>query len=100
MDLPKGFIKYNTTGAQPYNIATMIKPVENCNGFTVVNTGDDIAFVNDHILYPGTIGTFVGDSMTFGGNIGEIYMGSIRIRFQGTGTTPEVTVDQKQYILF
>lgn len=93
------FIKYNSTGAQPYNQASIIKPVPNCNGFLAVNTGDDIAFVNDHVLYPGTIGTNVGDSITFGGNLGELYVGTIRVRFNGAGVAPEITIDQKQYVI-
>jgi len=93
-------IKYNTTGAQPYNEAIIIKPVTNCNGFLATNTGDEIAFINDHVLYPGTVGTNIGDSKTFGGNLGEIYAGTIRIRFGATGgVNPEVTIDQKQYII-
>jgi len=95
----EGFLKYNTTGAQPYNQATIVVPVLNCNGFTAVNTGDTIAFINDHVLYPGVPGTNVGDSITFGGNHKEIYKGTIRIRFTGAGVLPEVTIDQKQYIL-
>lgn len=93
------FIRYNTTGAQPYNEGGFVKMVANCNGYIVVNTGDDIVRVNDRVLYPGVIGTTNGDSHTVGGNFGEVFLGTIRISFDGTGATPEITVEQKYYIL-
>lgn len=94
---PKDFILFNTTGAQPYTKATIVKPVENCNGFFITNTGDAIATVNGHVLYPGTIGTNNGDSITIGGNAGEIYAGVVSIFF-GAGATPMVTIEQKFYL--
>lgn len=93
------FIAYNTTMAVPYTQSTTVKRVNNCNGFIAVNTGDDIVFVNDQILYPGTIGILVGDSRTWGGNLYEIYLGAINIRFNGVGANPEVTIEQKFYIM-
>lgn len=96
MELP--FIAYNTTGAVPYTQGTTVKRVNNCNGFIAVNTGDAIAFVNDQILYPGVIGSIIGDSMAVGGNLYEIYLGNINIRFDAAGANPQVTINQKFYI--
>lgn len=72
--------------------------MDNCNGFTVVNTGDSIAIVNGFILYPGTVGTSIGDSISFGGNAGEIYMGTIDYSFPTPGADPQITVSQKVYL--
>lgn len=92
------FIKYNTTGAVPYNAGGFITKVDNCNGFIATNTGDAPVNVNDRILYPGVPGTNNGDSITIGGNFGELYFGNIKIDF-GAGANPEVTIEQKFYIL-
>lgn len=93
------FLKYNFTGAQPYRESGFVKRVNNCNGFIAVNTGDEIAVVNDQVLYPGVPGTNLGDSKTVGGNAGEVFLGNIKITFNGGGANPEVTIDQKFYIL-
>lgn len=93
------FIKYNTTGAQVYTRSTVVKRVENCNGFIAVNTGDSIVTVNDRVLYPGVPGTSLGDSVTIGGNLGEIYLGQIKIVFAAGGLQPEITIEQKFYIV-
>jgi hypothetical protein len=93
------FIRFNTTGAVPYNQGGTIKRVDNCNGFIAINTGDVIATVNDTILYPGVIGTVSGESKVVGGNLGEIFLGIINLKFTGAGANPEVTIEQKFYIL-
>jgi len=87
-----------TTGAQPYSAGGFVKKVNNCNGFIATNTGLVAVTVNDRVLYPGTPGTVNGDSITIGGNFGEIYLGNIRIVF-AAGAGPEVTIEQKYYIL-
>lgn len=92
------FLRYNTTGAVPYTQGGFVTRQENCNGFIAINTGDAIVFVNDRILYPGVPGTSNGDSVTVGGNFGEIYTGNIKISF-GAGANPQVTVEQKFYYL-
>jgi hypothetical protein len=91
------FLRYNTTGAVPYTQGGFITKQENLNGFIATNTGDDPVFVNDRILYPGVIGTSNGDSITIGGNFGEIYTGNIKVSFQGIGAAPQVTIEQKFY---
>lgn len=93
------FLKYNITKAQPYTISGYLKLVPNVNGIKVTNTGADLVFVNDEPLYPGLPGTAIGDSITIGGNLGEIFLGTVDIRFSGTGTNPQVLATIKFYIL-
>src|SRR5262245_24856278 len=71
----------------------------NCNGFMVTNTGDVIVQVNDQLLYPGTIGTSLGDSKSFGGNYGEVYVGKLKLAFANptAGVQPAVEVVYKVY---
>lgn len=92
------FLIYNTTGAQTYTPGQTISRVQNCNGFTVTNTGDSIVRVNGRTLYPGVPGTSLGDSISIGGNHGEVYTGNINISF-GAGAAPACEVEQKFYIL-
>jgi hypothetical protein len=95
------FIGYNTTGSQKYNVDQLVARVDNCNGFFAINTGDCPVRVNDQILYPGTPGTNSGEGMTVGGNLGEVYLGWIKIAFDltGGGTAPEVSIVQKFYVI-
>lgn len=93
-------LPFNVTGAVPYTATNPnIKRVDNCNGYVAVNTGDDIAFVDDQILYPGVPGTSIGDVYNNLGNRGEIFLGVIKLRFNGVGANPEVTINQRFYIL-
>lgn len=67
-----------------------------CNQWEVINTGTTQVNVNGRPLYPGTPGTINGDSVSYGGNRGEIYIGRIDITFpNGPG---ECLVTQKIYI--
>jgi len=88
-----------------YNFTTTIITVSNwynvlplCNGFTVTNIGNTIVMVNDQIFYPGTPGTNLGDSRSFGGNQGEVYRGVIKVAFQQPlGNNPAIELVQKTY---
>lgn len=91
------FIKYNTTGAVPYTTGGFITRVDNCNGFIATNTGDDIVTINDRVLYPGVPGTSNGDSISIGGNFGELYFGNLKVAFSGIGANPQITIEQKFY---
>lgn len=97
------FIAFDTTNGNKVTKGGDVSRVRNCNGYTAVNTGGDVAIVNGVILYPGSNtglpGGTLGDSMSEGGNLGEIYLGKITVQFLGTGPTPEVTIKQKYYIL-
>lgn len=90
----------------PYNTVTLvytrsgfIDVVNNCNAFTFVNVGDTIANVNGMIIYPGTVGTNLGDARQIGGNEGEVYIGTIKLAFDFPGgANPAVEITQKFYI--
>lgn len=68
-----------------------------CNTATFINTGDNIVTVNDVVLYPGTPGTSVGDSFTFGGNQDEVFAGFIKVAFQSVSAGQQLTIIQKYY---
>jgi hypothetical protein len=69
---------------------------ELCNAYTVINTGTSIAYVNGVPLNAGTPGTNNGESISQGGNRGEIFKGRIDISFAtGAGA---VQVIQKIYL--
>ncbi len=72
-----------------------VKPREGCFAVMATNVGDDAVTVNDMILYPGVIGTSLGDSRTFGGHFGYEYRGIIRIAFAGVGANPAVEIVQE-----
>lgn len=71
-----------------------------CNGFTVLNNGDTICFINDVPLFPSaTPLTVAGDSISIGGNENELYKGNITIKFQQPlGATPSVVLIQKFFV--
>lgn len=69
-----------------------------CNAYVVTNIGDTIVTFNDHILYPGTPGTNIGDSFTFGGHPGEVFVGTMKVSFiPPVGALPQLEIIQKFY---
>lgn len=57
------------------------------NGFTVTNIGDTTFKINGKLLFPSaTPLTAQGDSMSFGGNENEIYIGKITLAFEIAGS--------------
>lgn len=95
--------KYNIS-VQVYGPDTLsggyVKVPELCNGFTITNIGTATFKVNGKILFPSaTPASELGDSISFGGNEGEIYTGNLQIQFLGVlGATPQVEVIFKYYI--
>jgi hypothetical protein len=69
-----------------------------CNGYTATVIGSDAVLVNGQLLRPSlTPLTVTGDSVSVGGNRGEIY-GKRRIRLQFlTAVAPQVQITQKYY---
>lgn len=93
------FLKYNWF-TNTYDSSQQISILENCNSLSITNTGDDTVIINGtKILYPGTVGTSLGDSFTIGGNQGEVLDEKrITIAFAGVGVAPKVSIDQKVYV--
>jgi hypothetical protein len=72
-----------------------IKPMPGCMGYMATNIGDGIVHVNDKILYPGVVGTNVGESVIIGGYYGYEFKGMIRLVFdQPVGAQPQIELTQ------
>lgn len=83
-------IMYDTTGL--------------CNAITFINKGNTPVSINGVLLMPSPLNVAVGDrfageTVSFGGNEGEIYRGQVKILFPAPiGTDPVVTAIQKYYL--
>lgn len=73
---------YNASYTQ-YLVDSSVVIDDFCNGWTVINIGASVMFVNGIPLNPGVAGTNNGESFSVGGNRGEIFMGRIDLRFVG-----------------
>lgn len=91
--------RYNFT-TNNYALPGDIPRERYCNGFTVTNIGDTPLKINDAILFPSaTPATVQGDSKSFGGNEGEIYIGKLSLSFlQPVLANPLCEIIQKYYI--
>lgn len=70
---------------------------ELCNAYTIINLGTSICSVNGVPLNPGVPGTNNGESISQGGNKGELFRGRIDIAFINAGIN-NVMVIQKIYL--
>ena len=80
-----------------YTVNTHVIVDDKCNGFTVINKGTVDGMVNGIILKPGTA-TATGESISFGGNVGEIFRGRIDISFPSGSAGGNLVVIQKIYL--
>ena len=82
-----------------YTSSQVVEIVPDCNGITIINLGDLPVIVKGIYLNAGTPGTNAGDSVSIGGNEGEILdTARLDIMFQdGIGTQPNVMIIQKYY---
>ena len=77
------------------NGSLIIQP--HCNAITIVNVGLTVALVDTAIpLNPGVPGVNNGESISFGGNLGEVFKGRIDISFPVANG--KVIVIQKVYL--
>ena len=91
---------YNIIG-QSYYLGQEVKPDKNCNGWTAINKGDTLAWVNGVPLkpYPPGHPELSGESFGVSGNEQEVYDGRIKIVFDNSvGTNPWIVIVQKFYI--
>jgi hypothetical protein len=83
-------LAYNVS-VQVYNAYTRVKTARFLNGFTVNNTGNTNVIVNQALVVP-------GQSISFGGNYGEVYEGLIEINFTLPSPAPATPVNQAQIL--
>jgi hypothetical protein len=81
----KAWLFYNST-TQEYTVQHSVVVDKLCNGATVINKGTTLALWNGLPLNP-------GESMTVGGNEGEVYVGRIDISFQIPVPAPATIVN-------
>ena len=81
-------IKVTTSGA--------VKKADHINGFTAVNKGGQLAYINGFPIDPPTALTS-GEAIEFNGNENELYDDMINVQFAGAGTNPLVYITQKVY---
>lgn len=86
--------------AQSYNKGIEVRVDDYCNGWTAINTGDTLVFVNGIPLKPFPPGhpELTGAAIAIPGNLGECYRGRIFIVFDSpVGANPQVFIVQKYY---
>lgn len=80
-----------------YSASQLVSIQAGCFAIMVTNTGADIVRVNGIILYPGTVGTNLGDAKAIGGHNGNILLqGILKVAFQTT-VAPELEIIQTYY---
>jgi hypothetical protein len=83
-------LPYNTT-TQEYTQMRSVVVDKLCNGVTVINKGTTLALWNGLPLDP-------GESMTVGGNEGEVFVGRIDLSFQIPVPAP-VTIVNSAWVI-
>lgn len=94
--------RWNTVTAS-YTQSGKVSVVKGCNGYTATNIGDTAVTINGQVLFPSaTPATVLGDSMSVGGNLGEVLAAQqIDVVFAAApAVTPQVIIIQKFYIAF
>lgn len=87
--------EYNVISNQYDRNQSVVMDVK-CNGWTAINIGTTLVMVNGIPLNAGTPGTNNGESVTFGGNEGEVFKGRVDLVFpNGPGL---VLIFQKYYL--
>jgi len=85
---------------QTYTTQEEIEVTRLCNGVSIRNLGDTPATINGVRLLPSLVAGQTGESVQFGGNLGELYRGRLSLVFIApAGVAPLVEVIQKFYVL-
>lgn len=81
----EGYLLYNTSTLE-YTAQRSVVLDKLCNGVTVINKGNTIAMWNGLPLQP-------NESMTVGGNVGEVFVGRVDISFSLPTPAPPTPVN-------
>jgi hypothetical protein len=86
--------------AQTYSKSLDVPVDEMCNGWTVINKGTagTAIRVNGVPLNAPPAAGQSGESLSSGGNLGELYRGRLSIAVEAADTAPEFVVIQKIYL--
>ena len=90
-------LPYNVI-VQIYSTETEVEVTRLCNAVTIRNVGDTIGYINGIVLLPSPGAGLSGESVSFGGNEGEIYQGRLSIIFGAPVLNPLLEVTQKYYL--
>jgi hypothetical protein len=70
----------------------------NCFAIMFTNVGDTIAFLNGIIVYPGVVGTSLGDSRALSGHVLDMFVGLLNVAFQApVNANPALEIIQLFY---
>lgn len=69
-----------------------------CNGWVAINKGTGICTVNGVPLNPAPIATLSGETTGASGNEGEIFVGSIQVKFAPVADTNLLLIVQKFFV--
>lgn len=84
---------------QVYQKADMIVVPPHCNGFTATNIGAINASVEDQPIFHGEVDATDGDSITFGGNQGDVYIKkAVKLQFASNDAGAAVEFVFKVYV--
>jgi len=89
-------IGYNVI-VQTFTAQTEVEVTKFCNGVSIRNIGTVTAFINGIQLLPALVVGGSGESVQFGGNLGEIYKGRLQLQF-AAGAGANVEIVQKYYL--
>jgi hypothetical protein len=94
----KDLVQYNTS---PIWVSEpgFVEVDENCNGWMAINKGSGVAYVNGVPLNPAPAVGLSGESTGTSGNYGEVFKGSIQVKFAPNANDNLVLFVQKFYIL-
>ncbi len=87
-----------TKSVQIYTRPGPIIVDENCFSFQFTNVGSTVASIDDMVIFPSaTPATAIGDSRTISGHEGDLYLGSMNLKFTGAVVNPGVEIVQLSY---
>lgn len=92
-----GELHFNFVG-QEYSVNTEVSVDPACNAVTFINKGTMVARINGVPINPPLDPTLSGESITVGGNKGELFKGRLQITVGVGDPAPLVIVIQKYYI--
>lgn len=97
--LQRGETRNWNFATEVYGPNQQVQVLPGCFAIMFTNIGDVPAEVGGMLLYPGVVGTSLGDSRSLGGHLMDLFKGRIQIKFlPSAGTQPLVELVQLFYL--